>query len=335
MDPKKLAPVVKCLDQVQSAFDTAAIRQAELETVDEELASMVEAEVAAAEPQANVAEPGEGEGGSSPSKEVSPRAARQAAKEAEALARQRAEERKVLELAQGTAQENAQAARTAAVNAVSALAEAGPPLVESFVKADGQMIRQEQVRSTQAAVRAAFKQLPSSLATLRRAQDHWSKATALRRKLTFRATTASAARSEAQEALTKAEREYSKAEEEEQALRKEHQAHSDAVAEAEAARHKAQMEEVEWRRKREELKVEAATVKETLKPARQAERAAAKARKEEEKSCANAEMKQTKMEMATENAIARLQSEVYDASQVEQAYATRRGKRSDTADSLG
>jgi len=312
--PEALTRTRKALERVRAALDVAAIRQAEVEAVEDELLVMdqdaVKNHVAAAGAKS---EGPDGEEAPSPSKADAATAA------AEAAAFW-AENRPQLEQVQERSHQKSDAAREAASKAVSAFVEAGLALVESFYQTQHQKVKAAEVKKAKVEAKDAFKQLGPAWTATRKAQETWLKASAARAKADRRAGEAAAALVESDAALSISEEMLRAALQEDAERTEELQVCETRLCEAEAARCDAEADEIRWRQRREELKAEAITARGALIPAKAVFREAAAEQSKVFKSFEKVEKAQLNVEKAKHEAVERLLSEEYNATQVVQAY---------------
>lgn len=239
--------------------------------------------------------------------------------------RERQRQRKWIQQVLAKAKQKAESARDAASKAISALVDLGPGFYESFTKSASQpSTRAREVKAAQAEARATFRQLRPVWQAAQRAQDEWSRVAASRKRLTLRATSMISARAAAEATNRETERQAELSLGDQRAKQEAYDAQARLLSEAQMTKEKAELEERNWRARREELKTEGQEASEARKPARIAERQALAERQAVQHECSKVERSQQRMEEAKSSAIKRLQSEVYDAGQVEQAYEQRR-----------
>merc|ERR1711972_368341 len=170
---------------------------------------------------------------------------------------------------------------------------------------------------------AAQKRLEKARRTRTSAQ---SQATAQRSRMVLKSSQADSPqkRENSEAVLAQAELEFEEAEADEKAQRGAFEAVRAELADLENFRLEAEIEEVEWKRRREELKGEIGLSKFAIRPARAAEKAAATAKHVVQKQVTKVERTQLRVEEAGSSAIERLKTEEYVADQVEQAYELKR-----------
>lgn len=276
------------LEKVRKAFDTVAIRQAELEDVEEQA---LERELT----QATSSNDGGQDFFDQLEAQIDEKAQREQLEQAQAMCHEQAEE-----------------ARNDATNAVSILVEAGMAYADSLGKGCG--------RAAQSAAKASFRQVLPAWQASRRAREGWLKASAMRGRSAQRVATATKALVAAEAAVSLAENEEFAAHDNEVAKSSELRNSEAALIEAEQDRAKAEASEFHARQRRETLKLELATAKGALRPARLAEKGAEAERQQVLSKYSKLENKQLRCEQAKANAVERLSSEEYVVDQVEQAY---------------
>jgi hypothetical protein len=175
--PSTAKRALKALKQLRLTLDDAAIRQAEFESLEDDLVAV---EGAAGDA-----------GGEGP----------QDATAKEAAEQRRDEERRYLEDAYPKIIERADAAREGTSSAISAMVEVGLALVESFSMTQSREVRADEVKQVSSSAKSAFKSLGPSWAACRHAQEAWKKAIDVHYKAMKKYGATTAAYSEADAAL--------------------------------------------------------------------------------------------------------------------------------------
>eukprot|EP00929_Paragymnodinium_shiwhaense_P085666 TRINITY_DN4608_c1_g1_i1.p1 TRINITY_DN4608_c1_g1~~TRINITY_DN4608_c1_g1_i1.p1 ORF type:complete len:1931 (+),score=735.71 TRINITY_DN4608_c1_g1_i1:109-5901(+) len=199
----------KALVRLQSEQDTAAIRQAEFESLEEDLVALE------LEAQRDAAEPSGGETSNESSKKRS-----EVAEFAEWSPEERELQRQELEEAYPKIVERGEAARAATAKAVSEVVEAGLAFVEGLQPtASREEVDVAEVKAATSQAKSAFKSLGPAWVVFRKAQEAWTKATAARHRAVKKLKAASTALRDTEAALVDAEKEQAEAGAEEQATR--------------------------------------------------------------------------------------------------------------------
>jgi len=291
----RLGSAERAFNKVTASLDTTAIRQSEVEDFEDEYLAQCKGEAAIA-----------------------------AGGDAQMSGTERERARKQLEAAIPRMQKQAEKARENTTSAIASFIEAGMPFVEDFKKTQHRPVTNGEVKTAQSSVRSLFKQLSLAWTVSRQAQEAWAKVSASRSKHVNRLR-------EAKAALAEASSRHREAQDEVAAATKAAHANSEEVTEAEAAlaqaqeaRVQAEVDETEWRQRRERLKAEYLMAKSELKPAKAAVKEAEAEAKTVRAEMAKVEKAQMKIETAKTKALERLQSEKYDAKQVEVAYELKR-----------
>jgi len=309
----KLRATEKAFEKARKAVDQAETRHAELEHADEELskAEDVAAQAAAA---TLIAEREE-------NKDSNAKLSA-AAKAAEILAQKRDKERARAEQMEELAQKKAETSREAATLSLTALIEAATALADSFKKTEKERpkFRVPMIGVAQRDLKSAFKQLVSAGLVLRKSQESWTKTASLRRKRKSTEFSNSITKQTCQGTLDDAESEYKEALQEEERCRQERGARETDLMEGEAANSTAELQEANWKRRRDDLKVGLTKAKESVKCTKSQEKEAAAERQALHTNFSKVEQQQLKMETAKSSAIEMLQAEEYKSDQVEEAF---------------
>eukprot|EP00930_Biecheleria_cincta_P051242 TRINITY_DN3639_c0_g1_i1.p1 TRINITY_DN3639_c0_g1~~TRINITY_DN3639_c0_g1_i1.p1 ORF type:complete len:476 (+),score=103.30 TRINITY_DN3639_c0_g1_i1:175-1602(+) len=224
-------------------------------------------------------------------------------------------------------QQHAESCRESVLQAVQKFVEAGNWFVESFVKTQTRTVKMPQVKAAQSSARAAFRGLVSSWQMVTKTREAQSKASSARRKANAKAAAAAACRDEAELQARCAERECMEAEQDLLRLSELRVERESALAAAEAARSAAESEDVDAKRRRDELKAAQPAAKEAWKVARTAEKEASAERQALHAACNKREREQVKLEEAKSSSFKKLKTEQYDSGQVEAAYGHINKKR--------
>ncbi|CAE8691850.1 unnamed protein product, partial [Polarella glacialis] len=292
--------------------ENSLTRQVEFESTEEELAK---ADQGHAEAEAAVTEL-EGE------EEVSAQL-----RSAEVAQRSRERERKRLEELQAKAAQRSEASRESVLQALQAFIEAGLWFSDSFQKTQSRPVKMEQVKSAQAAVKAAIKPLTSHWQAVRKAREAQGKASNQRRKVTQKLSAAIASKVDAELQATASEKEHLEATEEEAQLRAERGARESELGATEGAKAAVELEDADMKRRRDELKAAQPRAKEDLKIARLAEKEALNERQALHTQCSRREKEQMQLEEAKNTAVSTLKAEEYKTGQVSEAYDQRWTKK--------
>jgi len=268
--------------------------------------------------------------------------------EAESYSRAATKEQGRAEVALVKARDRADAAREGAAQATAALQEAGVAFVETFVRAEGSAVLMSQVKATQQAAKASFRQLGTALQSWRLASETCAKVAALRRKAALKAIGGATAGRQAEAKVTAAANDRQEAEAavahtsaERSRLEKEVEVARKALADAEA-------KEAQEKRRKLDARSQLEEAKRAVRPAKAAEREAAQtrtalhrqfARSDAAGSGASGGVARVKAEVdalregAQEalNAVQALRDEEYDANQVEEAYQAKKKQKVDAA----
>eukprot|EP00442_Polarella_glacialis_P051000 CAMPEP_0115165378 /NCGR_PEP_ID=MMETSP0227-20121206/73564_1 /TAXON_ID=89957 /ORGANISM="Polarella glacialis, Strain CCMP 1383" /LENGTH=1520 /DNA_ID=CAMNT_0002577853 /DNA_START=81 /DNA_END=4643 /DNA_ORIENTATION=- len=308
----RVRKAAKALDKLKAAMENSLTRQVEFESTEEELAK---ADQGHAEAEAAVTEL-EGE------EEVSAQL-----RSAEVAQRSRERERKRLEELQAKAAQRSEASRESVLQALQAFIEAGLWFSDSFQKTQSRPVKMEQVKSAQAAVKAAIKPLTSHWQAVRKAREAQGKASNQRRKVTQKLSAAIASKVDAELQATASEKEHLEATEEEAQLRAERGARESELGATEGAKAAVELEDADMKRRRDELKAAQPRAKEDLKIARLAEKEALNERQALHTQCSRREKEQMQLEEAKNTAVSTLKAEEYKTGQVSEAYDQRWTKK--------
>jgi len=249
----------------------------------------------------------------------------------EAEAKLREKDRQKVEQLLSRAQKFHETGETDMSQQIQIVTERADAFVESFCQTESRKVTKLEVEAAQRAARAAFRHLKSCWQATLKAQESRARHVVMRRKAGQKRHAACIAHSEAEARVVEAQGEYSEATTE-VAVAESKLSHCEGeVGAAEASRSDAERQEMEMKRRRDELRGMLAAAKEAVKPARANEKEAIAERQTIYEACSKVEGAQQKMEMAKSSAIQKLQSEEYVANQVEQAYVRAQSSKSSGA----
>ncbi|CAE8591768.1 unnamed protein product, partial [Polarella glacialis] len=241
---------------------------------------------------------------------------------AEVAQRSRERERKRLEELQAKAAQRSEASRESVLQALQAFIEAGLWFSDSFQKTQSRPVKMEQVKSAQAAVKAAIKPLTSHWQAVRKAREAQGKASNQRRKVTQKLSAAIASKVDAELQATASEKEHLEATEEEAQLRAERGARESELGATEGAKAAVELEDADMKRRRDELKAAQPRAKEDLKIARLAEKEALNERQALHTQCSRREKEQMQLEEAKNTAVSTLKAEEYKTGQDDSVFVS-------------
>jgi hypothetical protein len=218
------------------------------------------------------------------------------------------------------AEQRALAARDAVSGSLQELATAGAAFAGAFQKTQSRAVRADEVKAAQRTVKASLRRLQGSWQPVVKMREIWSKQVVQRKRAAQKAVAQFSQREDSKASLADAQREYQEASAEE-ALQKEARAACEQQLEAlEEARRLMEAEDIELRKRRDEVKAALAEAKQEVKSAQGREKEVQRERRELHNECSKAEHEQIQMEEAKHAATRALESEEYDATQVEHAY---------------
>lgn len=209
-------------------------------------------------------------------------------------------------------------------NCLEALLESGHAFSKSFRKAQAQKVALKRVTSIQESANVAFARLQASWQTTRALQEAWLKAHMSCREPVRNVAAAVTVSTSAAMQLAEAQAVMEEAAAEEALCRAKREAREAEALAAEAVKVKAEAFEVDWKRRRDELRAGlGAAHLETLK-SRAAAQEAVDRRSALQAWCARTENLHLQLEASKFSAVDALKAEAYNAKQVEEAYVARK-----------
>eukprot|EP00933_Yihiella_yeosuensis_P041085 TRINITY_DN35525_c0_g1_i1.p1 TRINITY_DN35525_c0_g1~~TRINITY_DN35525_c0_g1_i1.p1 ORF type:complete len:1432 (-),score=477.17 TRINITY_DN35525_c0_g1_i1:154-3870(-) len=313
----RLRGAQKALKSLNLIIETASTRQAEFESLEEQFA---QADQGLAEAEANVAKIGD------PDSEEK--------HDAELAMRSKEKERAKLEQLEGKARQQAEATREKVLHAIQHFVEAGMTFADHLKKTEARQVKQDQVKATQTAVKAAMRPLAKHWTNVIAARQAQSRATNQRRKASAKAFSFLSSKVDAEVALSAAEQELAEAMKEEAHAVEQRKTRESELGQAEAAKSSAEAEEAEMKKRRDELKAAQPEVKKALQAAQKAEKEANSGRQALHNLSNKRQQEKLQLEEMKNSAVSNLKNEEYNASQVDQAYAVvKKAKKAAQADS--
>merc|ERR1719215_2581722 len=234
------------MEKLQNYLDTAATRQAELDTAETELDRCDERYAEARLAMAKFCDDQE--------EADMDQEALTAKKTADGCLKGCEKERPRLEQTQSRAQAKAESAREAVSASALALAEAGVAFADSFSKCEARPVKSDKFKDAVTNTKAAFRQVSSALKLQKTAREAWVKLVTARRKYSQKAIAANLSLVEAEVWLCRAEEETREASGEDEQQRSQRSAAEAELMAAEKAKLAAEADELENKKLKDVLR---------------------------------------------------------------------------------
>lgn len=311
VSPEWLAKSRRALGRVRSCLDSVAIRQSEVEDVEDEMlahnTSVIESNI------------GISNGFTAESQE-------QAAAMSE---NERQRVRKLLEIEQEKVHARAENMLQGTCQAISTLWDFARAFIDSYARSDLRPTKADELNYAKSMARVTCKKFLAAWQSTKLTQDSWARAASQTSKQAQRLGCRRGIVKADKNALDEANAALHNERELLDKTTKEVQQLEQSIEWVRQKRDAAEAEETQWRCKQKELREKAAAAKIELKPARAAVREADAARQAVLAQLARVERAHQKVEEAKTNALQRLTTEKYDAHQVDGSPVSAEGGDSD------